>query len=171
MGFGRGLRVREHAAEGMVEGPAVPVQTGPAASDDGRAGEVEPTSSEVTRLLCQAVYARPDQVQAVKAWWRKIRGKDKPRRSTRRRIYLEGSDDCPPLGEPMAQWVVDHVLHGPPLPSLRTDSTSCLWSRTVCARDGGGGCGECWCWFWPLLWRTRFHGPPSCGAGSSCWLS
>ncbi|MGW2939270.1 hypothetical protein ACWDA7_47940 [Streptomyces sp. NPDC001156] len=81
---------------------------------------MEPTSSEVTRLLCQAVYARPDQVQAVKAWWRKIRGKDKkpdkPRRSTRRRIYLEGSDDCPPLGEPMAQWVVDHVLHGPPLP-------------------------------------------------------
>ncbi|MBW8707622.1 hypothetical protein MBT84_49095 [Streptomyces sp. MBT84] len=120
MGFGRGLRVREHAAEGMVEGPAVPVQTGPAASDDGRTGKVQPASSEVTRLLCEAVYARPDQVQAVKVWWRKIRGKDKKpnklRRSTRRRIYLEGSDDCPPLGEPMAQWVVDHVLHGPPVP-------------------------------------------------------
>ncbi|MFF7737465.1 hypothetical protein [Streptomyces sp. NPDC007984] len=74
----------------------------------------------MTRLLCQAVYTRPDRVKAVKAWWRKIRGKDqkpnKPRRSTRRRIYLEGSDDCPPLGEPMAQWVRDHVLHGPPLP-------------------------------------------------------
>ncbi|MEU6518859.1 hypothetical protein [Streptomyces sp. NPDC046978] len=98
----------------------MPVQTGPAASDDGRTGEVEPTSSEVTRLLCEAVYARPDQAQAAKVWWRKIRGKDKKpnklRRSTRRRIYLEGSDDCPPLGEPMARWVVDHVLHGPPVP-------------------------------------------------------
>ncbi|MEU9974137.1 hypothetical protein [Streptomyces sp. NPDC051014] len=81
---------------------------------------MDSTSSEVTRLLCQAVYTRPDRVKAVKAWWSKIRGKDqkpnKPRRSTRRRIYLEGSDDCPPLGEPMAQWVRDHVLHGPPLP-------------------------------------------------------
>ncbi len=71
-------------------------------------------------MLCQAVYTRPDRVKAVKAWWRTIRGRDKkpnkPRRSTRRRIYLEGSDDCPPLGEPMAQWVRDHVLHGPPLP-------------------------------------------------------
>ncbi|MEE1672199.1 hypothetical protein RCR19_43125 (plasmid) [Streptomyces sp. WAC07094] len=98
----------------------MPVQTGPAASDDGRTGEVQSASSEVTRLLCEAVYARPDQVQAVKVWWRKIRGKDKKpnklRRSTRRRIYLEGSDDCPPLGEPMAQWIVDHVLHGPPVP-------------------------------------------------------
>ncbi len=104
----------------MVDEPAVPVQAGPVASDDGRSGEVDPTSSEVTRLLCQAVYTRPDRVKAVKAWWRTIRGKDKkpnkPRRSTRRRIYLEGSDDCPPLGEPMAQWVRDHVLHGPPLP-------------------------------------------------------
>ncbi|WP_245699680.1 hypothetical protein [Streptomyces roseifaciens] len=82
--------------------------------------EVDPASSEVTRLLCQAVYARPDRVKMVKAWWRKIRGKrgkaKKPRRSTRRPIYLEGSDDCPTLGEPTAQWVVDHVLHGPPLP-------------------------------------------------------
>ncbi|MEW2299200.1 hypothetical protein AB0958_04305 [Streptomyces sp. NPDC006655] len=80
---------------------------------------MDPTSSEVTQLLCQAVYARPDRVRAVKSWWRKVRGKggkaDKPRRSTRRRIYLEGSDDCPPLGEPMARWVMDHVLHGPPL--------------------------------------------------------
>ncbi|MEU0242853.1 hypothetical protein ABZ192_00750 [Streptomyces sp. NPDC006235] len=115
MGFGRGLRVREGAAEDVVQGPAVPVQPTSAASD-----EVDPTSSEVTGLLCQSVYARPDRVKAVKAWWRKLRGKektpDRPRRSTRRRIYLEGSDDCPPLGEPMAQWVVDHVLHGPPLP-------------------------------------------------------
>lgn len=121
MGFGRGLRVREGcAAEGMVDGPAVPVQAGAVASDGGRPREVDPTSSEVTRLLCQAVYTRPDRVKAVKVWWRKIRGKEqkpnKPRRSTRRRIYLEGSDDCPPLGEPMAQWVRDHVLHGPPLP-------------------------------------------------------
>ena len=119
MGFGRGLRVRERAAGGMVDEPAVPVQAGPVASDDGRSGECI-RSSEVTRLLCQAVYTRPDRVKAVKAWWRTIRGKDKkpnkPRRSTRRRIYLEGSDDCPPLGEPMAQWVRDHVLHGPPLP-------------------------------------------------------
>ncbi|MFE3856781.1 hypothetical protein ACFXPN_37310 [Streptomyces griseorubiginosus] len=104
----------------MVDGPAVPVQARAAASRYGGFEEVQPTSSEVTRLLCQAVYARPDRVKAVKMWWRKIRGKDKksnkPRRSTRRRIYLEGSDNCPPLGEPMAQWVVDHVLHGPPLP-------------------------------------------------------
>ncbi|MDF2267759.1 hypothetical protein P2Q00_20295 [Streptomyces coacervatus] len=74
----------------------------------------------MTKLLCQAVYARPDRMGAVKAWWRKFRGKgkkpNKPRRSTRRRIYLEGSDDCPPLGEPVAQWAVDHVPHGPPLP-------------------------------------------------------
>ncbi|MEU4150352.1 hypothetical protein [Streptomyces sp. NPDC026659] len=80
---------------------------------------MDPTSSEVTGLLCQAVYERPDRIGAVKAWWRTVRGKggnaDKPRRSTRRRIYLEGSDDCPPLGEPMARWVMDHVLHGPPL--------------------------------------------------------
>ncbi|WP_234022014.1 hypothetical protein [Streptomyces sp. Amel2xE9] len=73
----------------------------------------------MTGLLCQAVYTRPDRIGAVKAWWRKVRGKggkaDKPRRSTRRRIYLEGSDNCPPLGEPMARWVMDHVLHGPPL--------------------------------------------------------
>ncbi len=121
MGFGRGLRVREGcAAEGMVDGPAVPVQAGVVASDGGRPREVDPTSSEVTRLLCQAVYTRPDRVKAVKVWWRKILGKEqkpnKPRRSTRRRIYLEGSDDCPPRGEPMAQWVRDHVLHGPPLP-------------------------------------------------------
>ncbi|WP_233277120.1 hypothetical protein [Streptomyces microflavus] len=81
---------------------------------------MDPTSSEVTRLLCQAVYERPDRVKAVKAWWRKVRGKTgkakKPRRSTRRPIYLEGSDDCPPLGEATAQWVADHVLNGPPLP-------------------------------------------------------
>jgi hypothetical protein len=98
--------------------------------------------------LCQAVYARPDRVKAVKAWWRRIRGKagnpKKPRRSTRRPIYLEGSDDCPPLGEPTAQWVVDHVLHGPPLPvpsygfdlvpvvahSLRARRRR--WARRVC---------------------------------------
>ncbi|MFI0978204.1 hypothetical protein ACH4SP_14555 [Streptomyces sp. NPDC021093] len=74
----------------------------------------------MTRLLCQAVYARPDNVMALRGWWRKVRGKEgspkKPRRSARRRIYLDGSDDCPPLGEPKAQWVIDHVLHGPPLP-------------------------------------------------------
>ncbi|MFF1733842.1 hypothetical protein [Streptomyces sp. NPDC058247] len=74
----------------------------------------------MTRLLCQAVYVRPDRVKAVKAWWRKLRGRrnqpDKPRRSSRRPIYLEGSDDCPALGEPAAQWVLDHVLNGPPLP-------------------------------------------------------
>jgi hypothetical protein len=56
----------------------------------------------------------------VKSWWRKLRGKGgkpaKPRRSARRRIYLEGADDSPPLGESNAQWVLDHVLHGPPLP-------------------------------------------------------
>ncbi|MGW4167296.1 hypothetical protein ACWEGX_10235 [Streptomyces chartreusis] len=93
----------------------MPIQPAPAV-----AGEVDPTGSEVTGLLCQAVYARPDRVKAAKAWWHRLRGKDKapdrPRRSTRRRIYLEGSDDCPPLGEPMAQWVVDHVLNGPPVP-------------------------------------------------------
>ena len=121
MGFGRGLRVREgRTPEGLIDGPAVPVQPGPVFADDGRAGQVDPTSSEVTRLLCQAVYTRPDRINAVKTWWRKVRGRDqkpsRPRRSTRRRIYLEGSDDCPPLGEPMAQWVRDHVLHGPPLP-------------------------------------------------------
>jgi hypothetical protein len=59
-------------------------------------------------------------VKALRGWWRKVRGKEgspkKPRRSARRRIYLEGSDDCPPLGEPKAQWVIDHVLHGHPLP-------------------------------------------------------
>ncbi|MFI2719843.1 hypothetical protein ACH5AI_26455 [Streptomyces collinus] len=81
---------------------------------------MDPTASEVTGLLCQAVYARPDRVKSAKAWWQRFRGKDKapdkPRRSARRRIYLEGSDDCPPLGEPMAQWVLDHVLHGPPVP-------------------------------------------------------
>ena len=121
MGFGRGLRVREgRTAEGLIDGPAVPVQAGPVFADDGRAGQVDPTSSEVTRLLCQAVYTRPDRINAVKTWWRKVRGRDqkpsRPRRSTRRRIYLEGSDDCPPLGEPMAQWVRDHVLRGPQLP-------------------------------------------------------
>ncbi|WP_406482480.1 hypothetical protein [Streptomyces sp. NBC_01615] len=104
----------------MPEGPAVPVQAGAARTGNSISGEVDATSSEVTRLLCQAVYARPDRVKAVTAWWRRIRGKSKkaskPRRSVRRRIYLEGSDDCPPLGEPMAAWVVDHVLHGPPLP-------------------------------------------------------
>ncbi|MED7823808.1 hypothetical protein [Streptomyces chiangmaiensis] len=98
----------------------MPIQIDPETSGGARDGEVDPTSSEVTRLLCQAVYVRPDRVGAVKAWWRKFRGKgkkpNKPRRSTRRRIYLEGSDDSPPLGEPVAQWVVDHVLHGPPLP-------------------------------------------------------
>ncbi|WP_234335994.1 hypothetical protein [Streptomyces sp. NRRL S-920] len=81
---------------------------------------MDPSASEVTRLLCQAVYARPDRVKSAKAWWQRLRGKEKapakPRRSTRRRVYLEGSDDCPPLGEPMAQWVLDHVLHGPPMP-------------------------------------------------------
>ncbi|MGW6358743.1 hypothetical protein ACWFR5_27110 [Streptomyces sp. NPDC055092] len=74
----------------------------------------------MTKYLCQAVYARPDRVKQLKAWWRRFRGKNaapkKPRRSTRRPIYLEGSDDCPPLGEPTAQWVVDHVLNGPPAP-------------------------------------------------------
>nr|WP_027758428.1 hypothetical protein [Streptomyces sp. SID8381] len=119
MGFGRGTRVRERGAEQEVDGPEVPVQASPPAAEETH-GQVDPTSSEVTRLLCQAVYARPDRVRAVKEWWRKVRGKgsktDKPRRSTRRRIYLEGSDDCPPLGEPMARWVMDHVLHGPPLP-------------------------------------------------------
>ncbi|MFC8520150.1 hypothetical protein [Streptomyces sp. NPDC057257] len=104
----------------MVDGPAVPIQDDAKTTGADRHGGVDPTSSEVTRLLCKAVYARPDRVSAVKAWWRKSRGKgmklNKPRRSTRRRIYLEGGDDCPPLGEPVAQWVVDHVSHGPPLP-------------------------------------------------------
>ncbi|WP_308368271.1 hypothetical protein [Streptomyces sp. ISL-36] len=81
---------------------------------------MDPTATEVTRYLCQAVYARPDRVKELKAWWRKFRGKSaapkKQRRSTRRPIYLEGNDDCPPLGEPTAQWVVDHVLNGPPVP-------------------------------------------------------
>jgi hypothetical protein len=120
MALGWGLRVQGRAGGGVVEGPAVPIQVDPTTSGADRAGEMDPSSSEVTRLLCQAVYARPDRVEAVKAWWRRFRGKGKksnrPRRSTRRRIYLAGSDDCPPLGEPVAQWVVDHVLHGPPLP-------------------------------------------------------
>ncbi|GAA2709464.1 MULTISPECIES: hypothetical protein [Streptomyces] len=120
MGFGKGLRVREGTAQGVVDGPAVPTPSGTVSTVDHRFDEVEPTSSDVTRLLCQAVYVRPDQIAAVKTWWRRVRGKDKrpnkPRRSTRRRIYLEGHDECPPLGEPMAQWVLDHVLHGPPLP-------------------------------------------------------
>lgn len=120
MALGWGLRAQDRVGGGAAEGPGVPIQLDGTASGASRHGEVDPTSSEVTMLLCQAVYARPDRVGAVKAWWRKFRGKgkkpDKPRRSTRRRIYLEGSDDCPPLGEPVAQWVVDHVLHGPPLP-------------------------------------------------------
>lgn len=120
MAVGWGARARGRARAEEAEWPAVPVQTSPVASGANRPAEVDPTSSEATRLLCQALYARPDRVKAVKAWWRRIRGKagkaKKPRRSTRRPIYLEGSDDCPPLGEPTAQWVVDHVLHGPPLP-------------------------------------------------------
>ncbi|WP_416962879.1 hypothetical protein [Streptomyces sp. Agncl-13] len=88
--------------------------------ESDRSGPVNPTASEATRFLCQALYARPDRVGDAKARWRAARGKagkpDKPRRSTRRRIYLEGSDKCPPLGEPMAQWAVDHVLRGPTLP-------------------------------------------------------
>lgn len=120
MALGWGLRARDRSKARVVEGPAVPIQVDPAISDARGPEDVDATSSEVTRLLCQAVYARPDRIKAVKAWWRKFRGRgkkpDKPRRSTRRRIYLEGSDDCPPLGELMAQWVVDHVLHGAPLP-------------------------------------------------------
>ncbi|MCX0245798.1 hypothetical protein [Streptomyces drozdowiczii] len=92
------------------------------APDDAgsRGDEVNPRASVVTKLLCQSMYARPDRLKPIRAWWRKLLGKgdkpEKPRRSARRRIYLEGSDDCPPLGEQMAQWVVDHVVHGPPLP-------------------------------------------------------
>jgi hypothetical protein len=59
-------------------------------------------------------------MKPVEAWWREVRGNagqpKKPRRSTRRPIYLEGSDTCPPLGEPTTQWIVDHVLNGPPRP-------------------------------------------------------
>ncbi|MEU9057896.1 hypothetical protein AB0D13_03095 [Streptomyces sp. NPDC048430] len=59
-------------------------------------------------------------MKILKAWWRTFRGKNaaprKPRRSARRPVYLEGSDPCPPLGELAAQWVVDHVLNGPPAP-------------------------------------------------------
>jgi hypothetical protein len=107
------------AAGTVSEGPEVPVQPGPVDAGDRR-GAVAPGSSEVTRLLCQAVHTRPDRVEGVQQWWRRVRGRNhrpsKPRRSMRRRIYLEGSDDCPPLGEPMAQWIRDHVLHGPPSP-------------------------------------------------------
>ncbi|MGW7659358.1 hypothetical protein [Streptomyces sp. NPDC054756] len=103
----------------MSDGPEVPVQPGPADAGDRR-DAVAPGTSEVTRMLCQAVHTRPDRVEDVRNWWRRVRGKDpkssKPRRSMRRRIYLEGSDDCPPLGEPMAQWIRDHVMHGPPSP-------------------------------------------------------
>ncbi|WP_406283159.1 hypothetical protein [Streptomyces sp. NBC_00209] len=74
----------------------------------------------MTKFLCQSVYARPDRVAALKTWWRKVRGKNsaphKPRRSTRRPIYLDGSDDCPPLGEASAQWIIDHIFNGPPMP-------------------------------------------------------
>jgi hypothetical protein len=120
MTVGWGVRARGRARAEEVQWPAVPVQANPVPSGADSPVEVDPTSSEVTRLLCQAVYSRPDRVKAVKAWWRRIRGKagkaKKSRRSTRRPIYLEGSDDSPPLGEPTAQWVVDHVLNGPPSP-------------------------------------------------------
>lgn len=120
MAVGWGLRARGRTRTEEADWPAVPLQASPAAVGVNRHAEVDPTSSEVTQLLCQAVYARPDRVKAVKAWWRSVRGKmgkaKKPRRSTRRPIYLEGSDDCPPLGEPAAQWGIDHVLNGPPLP-------------------------------------------------------
>ncbi|WP_406137712.1 hypothetical protein [Streptomyces sp. NBC_01089] len=89
-------------------------------ADTPRPAEVNPAATEVTRFLCQAVYARPDRLKQLNVWWRKFRGKGatprKPRRSTRRPIYLQGGDDCPPLGEPTAQWIVDHVLNGPPTP-------------------------------------------------------
>ncbi|MFI9003937.1 hypothetical protein [Streptomyces sp. NPDC053541] len=111
--------VREHSEQEKWNGPAVPRQGGPPVGEKA-VEAVDPTASEVTRLLCQALHERVDRVRLVKEWWRNLRGRGrrpaKPRRSTRRRIFLEGSDDCPPLGEPMAQWVVDHVLRGPRLP-------------------------------------------------------
>ncbi|MGW4701106.1 hypothetical protein [Streptomyces sp. NPDC004285] len=122
MGIAWGTKAREKKQEEVCADrwPSVPVQRAARTADTPRPAEVDPTATEVTRLLCQAVYARPDRVKELKAWWRKFRGKStaskKPRRSTRRPIYLEGSDDCPPLGEPTAQWVIDHVLNGPPAP-------------------------------------------------------
>ncbi|BDH08686.1 hypothetical protein HEK131_59130 [Streptomyces seoulensis] len=123
MGAAWGTKARgrkRHGESGPGQWPGVPTQRAPHLADTPRPAEVEPTATEVTRLLCQAVYARPDRAKQIKAWWRMFRGKNapakRPRRSTRRPIYLEGSDDCPPLGEPTAQWVVDHVLNGPPAP-------------------------------------------------------
>ncbi|WP_369147337.1 hypothetical protein [Streptomyces sp. R44] len=124
--------MRERSEEGEPDGPAVPAQAGSGAPAEEHLRGVDPSESEVTRLLCQALHARPDRVRAVKAWWVKVRGRGekqaKPRRSSRRRIYLEGGDDCPPLGEPMAQWVLDHVLHGPrlPVPSYGFDAMPVL---------------------------------------------
>ncbi|MFC9957611.1 hypothetical protein ACFVIB_09710 [Streptomyces nigra] len=51
----------------MSDGPEVPVQPGPVDAGDRR-GAVAPGSSEVTRLLCQAVHTRPDRVEGVQQW-------------------------------------------------------------------------------------------------------
>lgn len=96
MAVGWGVRTQGGAGTEGAQWPAVPIQANPVTSGANRQAEVDPPSSEVTRLLCQAVYVRPHRVEAVKAWWRKVRGKTgkakNPRRSTRRPIYLEGSD-------------------------------------------------------------------------------
>ncbi|MEU7042819.1 hypothetical protein AB0A77_17375 [Streptomyces varsoviensis] len=122
MGVAWGAKARQKKTDSWatVGFPGVPVQRTQPLADTPRPAEVDPTTTEVTKFLCQSVYARPDRVRALKAWWRKVRGKksapEKPRRSIRRPIYLDGSDDCPPLGEATAQWIIDHIFNGPPVP-------------------------------------------------------
>ncbi|MFI8103316.1 hypothetical protein [Streptomyces sp. NPDC086023] len=103
-------------AQQAADGPPAPHAGAPDPADPAD-GPPDPEASDVTRLLCQSVYARPNRIGDLKRAWRRARGREarerRPRRSHRRRILLEGSDDCPPLGEAAAQWVVDHVLHGP----------------------------------------------------------
>ncbi|CNE49398.1 Uncharacterised protein [Mycobacterium tuberculosis] len=87
-------------------------------TDAGSLG-FDPASSEVTRLLRRSIHERPDRLNALR---QKLRGRDanspeEPQRfSRRRRIYLKGRDECPPLGLPAARWTVDHIIKGPPIP-------------------------------------------------------
>lgn len=106
----------------------------------------DPASSRVTELLRRAVHDRPDRMEALR---RKLRGRnaDSPeppqRFSRRRRIYLKGRDECPPLGLPAARWTVDRIIKGPPTPVpsygfdlepvmlASLDAVRLLWIRRV----------------------------------------
>lgn len=55
-------------------GPRCRFRRAPPALTAGRFDAVDPTSSRVTGLLSQAVYTRPDRIEAVKERWRKARG-------------------------------------------------------------------------------------------------